>query len=158
MLFLVDTKDIIRFEKDLKRLNKKGLPFATRNTLNSLAFEARRNALGIVEKEFVERNRFTARSLRVEKAVGLNINRQESFMGSTASYMEIQEFGGTLRKKGRVGRPIPTSFSSGEGRSSTRRRLVRSPNKFNRTLSNIRSTVPFLKKISIIKISHIDAF
>jgi hypothetical protein len=83
-----------------------------------------------IRKEFVLRNKFTAKSIRVEKTRTLRVNAQESVVGSIASYMEDQEFGGTKIKKGKKGVPLPTTVASGEGRGvRPRGRLPRGPNK-----------------------------
>lgn len=52
-------------------------------------------------------------------------------VGSTAAYMETQELGGTIRKRGKYGVPIPTAAASGE-RVTPRLKAVRARNRLSR--------------------------
>ncbi len=123
-MFEADTRDIIRFERDLKLFKARALPFATKSTLNSAAFDAQRESRAKLRSEMTLRNKFTKQSVQVEQARTLNIDRQESTVGATVDYLERQEFGGTRTKRGSEGTPIPTSFSAGQGmRRQPRTRL-----------------------------------
>lgn len=129
-MFRIQDKDVKRLENDLKAFRHRALPFATRNTLNQAAFTAMREARGNVGDDMVERNQYTRQSIRVEQARTLAISRQATAVGSTAGYMETQEFGGTEAKTGKEGVAIPTSYSAGQGRGAQpRTRLPRKPNK-----------------------------
>ena len=119
-----------RLEDDLLRFKKKAYPFATKDTLNRAAFFAQDAARKIIDKKMIERNKFTRQSIRVNKATGLNIPRQHAIVGSTASYMEDQEFGGIKRTGGKEGVALSTSWSAGQGlNTQPRTRLARKPNK-----------------------------
>lgn len=124
-----DTKDLKRLERDLKTFAKRAYPFATKATINSAAFTARRKAQENIREEFVTRNRFTEQSVRVEQARTLDVSRQSATVGSIADYLEKQEFGGTETKKGSEGVPIATAFSAGQRGQQPRTRLPRKPNK-----------------------------
>lgn len=128
----VDLTDVKRMEHDLKTFARKAYPFATKQTINSGAFAAQKTARQNIGIKFIERNKFTRQSIRVNQAKGLNVSRQAATVGSTADYMERQEFGGAKRKKGKHGVPLATSYSSGEGNAKPRRRLPRGPNKLQR--------------------------
>lgn len=97
-------------------MRSRALPLATREVLNKMAFESRKESQQTITREFVLRNKFTVKSIRVDRAMGMDISAQKSVMGSIADYMDEQEDGGTKnRRRGRtVG--IPTSFSAGQGR------------------------------------------
>ena len=112
------------------RIKKTAVPYATRKTLDDMAFYARKKAQEIIKDKMVNRNRFTVGSIRVDKAKGLNINAQKSVTGSIAPYMGIQEDGGNKGRKRGKGVVIPTSASAGQGRSGRRTRLPRGANKF----------------------------
>jgi hypothetical protein len=77
------------------------------------------------------RNQYTVRSVRVEQAKTLNISRQAAIVGSTADYMEDQEFGAIQGKEGKEGVVLPTSFAAGQGESRLRTRLPRKANKLS---------------------------
>ena len=110
--------DIERLRRALETYAERGVPHAVRKALNASAFEARKAWISRIESTFTLRKAWTTRSVRVSKARGTSMSRMEAVLGSTAPYMAIQETGGTKRKGGRHGVPIPTSVSSGEGRGA----------------------------------------
>lgn len=125
----VNTKEIHGLERKLRAIADKAIPFATKSAINGAAFKARTAMQEQIRKKMVTRNKFTERSVRVELTKTLDISRQRASVGSVAPYMEAQEFGGTERKKGKHGVPIPTSTASGESRGvRPRRKVVRRPN------------------------------
>jgi hypothetical protein len=132
-MFDIQDKEIKRFESDLKTFAKQAYPFATRNTLNSGAFKAQQFAKENIRGRMTTRNNFTEQSVRVEQERReLNVRRQQALVGSTADYMDEQEFGGTKTKTGKHGVAIPTSEASGEGPNAfPRRKIVRKPNKLS---------------------------
>jgi hypothetical protein len=123
-MFKHDISQIEKFEDDLKKFAERAYPFATREMLNRTAFNAQDRIRASIDKKFVLRNAFTKRSIGVEKAGTLNVRRQESVVGSTAPYMEDQEFGTIKTRRGSKGVPLPTSSASGEGRSARPRRKL----------------------------------
>lgn len=129
-MFGVDTKDIKQMERDLKTFASKAYPFATRKTVNDAAFQAQRIARTDVKNDMVNRNRFTVQSIQVEQTRTLQVSRQAAVVGSTADYMEDQEFGAVKGKTGKEGVQIATPYSSGEGENAQpRTRLPRKPNR-----------------------------
>jgi len=130
-----DFKEIDELVDDLNKLKRSAYPKATRNTLNKAAFSAQRIARKDIGGGMTLRNKFTQRSILVDKARGLNPRNQIALVGSTADYMETQEFGGSKSRRGKVGIGIPTGYSSGEGENATpRKKLPRRPNQ----VANIR--------------------
>jgi hypothetical protein len=125
MTITVDTEQIKQYESDLKTFATRAFPFATKNTLNQAAFSAREGYVANARGSMQMRNKFTERSMQVEPVRGLNVSRQQAVVGSTADYMEDQEFGATKRKGGKTGVAIPTTTASGEGEGvQPRRRMV----------------------------------
>lgn len=124
-MFQIDDREIKKLERRLRDINKRAIPFATKATLNDMAFGSQRLAKGEIQAKMTLRNKYTSSSIRVEQARGTDIQSQKSIMGSIADYMDEQEFGGTKsRKTGRtVG--IPTSFSAGQRGARPRTRLPR---------------------------------
>lgn len=114
----------------LRQFAKKAIPYAARGAMNSAAFAARKEWVEQLPKSFTLRNTWTARSVRVERATGLDMRRMHSVVGSMADYMADQEHGATRKRSGKHGVPIPTSVASGEGQGARpRRRVVRRPNR-----------------------------
>ena len=129
-MFKINDDKIKQFEADLDRMNHKAIPFATRNTVNTSAFRAQAIAREGVKSDMTLRNRFTVQSIQVEQTRSLHITRQAATVGSTAGYMEDQEFGSIKTKKGKEGVPIATSYSAGQGQGvQPRTRLPRKGNK-----------------------------
>lgn len=125
----VDLADVERARDDLETFAKRALPYAVRNSLNTSAFEGRKEWTGQIKRSFILRNTFTTRSLRVVKARGTDLNDMASFLGSVAKFMGDQERGGVLR--GRFGRskPVPTAVAAGQAPGARpRTKQVRRPN------------------------------
>jgi hypothetical protein len=108
----------------LKRMRSQAVPYAVRNALNTQAFEARKAWVGFIQRDFVNRNTFTQRSIQVVKAGGLSVANMQSVVGSTAPYMGTQEEGGTVRGKG-AHKAIPAPTAAGLPAGSRRTKLVR---------------------------------
>jgi hypothetical protein len=134
-MFEIDQKDIRKLESDLKYFADRALPFATRKTLDDAAWQGSQIARADVKEKLINRNAWTAQSMRYQKSPRtLTIKKQYSIMGTTADYMERQEFGGTKRKTGKHGVAIPTGYSAGQDGQEPRTKL---PIRSNR-LQNIR--------------------
>lgn len=128
----VDLRNTAWLARDLKNLRKSALPYAQKNAVNEAAFEGRKLWQEELQSSFTLRNKFTERSIRVDKARSLH--NPEAKLGSVASYMDEQEEGTTLTKTSKHGIPIPTAASSGEGKAKIRKRVVRRANR----LTNIK--------------------
>lgn len=114
----IDLKRVGVLQNKLKDLNAKGFPFAQRNTINDMAFKTQQTAREAIKRDFINRNTWTARSVRVDRAKG---TRDSAVVGSTERYMADQEFGAQ-------GGPthIPTPAAAGQSnRSKVRTRVVR---------------------------------
>jgi hypothetical protein len=120
--------EIDDLEKELKMFAKRAYPFATKQTLNKTAAVTREFAQEEIDRKFIQRNTWTRRTVRFNMTTTLDVDRQESEVGSIEDYMETQEKGGFERKKGRHGVAIPTAYSAGQGHARQRTRLVRRPN------------------------------
>lgn len=128
-----DTTQNKQLARDLLTFAHRAYPFATKSTVNGMAFEGQKIARGNIREQMITRNRWTGQSVQVEPTKTLNVQQQASKLGSVADYMATQEFGGTRAKKGKEGVPIPTSFSSGEGESAKpRKKMPRPRNRMRR--------------------------
>ncbi len=127
-MFTTDTSQFKQYEDDLKRLSRRSIPFATKNTVNTAAFETQKVSRLSLSKELILRNPFTLRSVQVEQTRTLNMSRQAAFVGSVADYMEKQEFGAVKASRGSEGVNIPTGYSAGQRGQTVRTRLPRKPN------------------------------
>src|SRR6056300_1697011 len=102
-----DFKEIKKLENFLDKFNRTGSKYATRNTLNTLAFDVRKQAQGFIQDNFINRNKWTVNSVQVNMAKGFNIDNMQSEVGSTQGYMEMQEVGGRAKPKTGKHLPIP---------------------------------------------------
>ena len=125
-MLTVDLKDLKRLTQDLETAKKSALPHAVRNSLNRTAFATRQVWQREIEDEFVTRNRYTTRSIRVEKARGVKLPALVAKVGSVAPYMDTQERGGVVR--GGKHKPIPTSYAAGQMGAVPRTKAVRRAN------------------------------
>jgi hypothetical protein len=108
MQIKADFKEIKKLENFLDKFNRTGIKYATRNTLNTLAFDVRKQAQGFIQDNFINRNKWTVNSVQVNMAKGFNIDNMQSEVGSTQGYMEMQEVGGRAKPKTGKNLPIPT--------------------------------------------------
>jgi len=124
----LDVYKIKQLELDLKTFKGRAYPYATRQAVNQAAFKAQKVAQLRVRNEMILRNAFTARSIRVDRARELVVSRQMAVVGSVAPYMETQEFGGTVLKRGKHGKPIATGYAAGQEAQKPRTRLPKRAN------------------------------
>lgn len=125
----VDTRELEHYQEDLAALNRRGLPYATRKTLNDLAWKSRSEWQAEIARTFTLRNQFTERSIRVEQAKGANTRDQQSVVGSVAQYMLTQEEGGVLHGKSGQSKPVPTTAARIGG---SEKKVVSRPNRMSR--------------------------
>lgn len=128
-MITLNDKDLKKYERDLQTFANRAYPYATRHTVNSAAFKAQEISRDTVRKSMVTRNKFTERSIQVDKARTLSVRRQAAVVGSIADYMETQEFGGVGNSSTGKGVAIATSYSAGQEGQRPRTRLPRKPNK-----------------------------
>lgn len=79
----INSHAIVDYTRKLKTLHKSGLPIAIRETLNSAAFDVKKNTMpNSAKKTFTERqpNFFKANS-KVEKSTGFNVNSMKATVG-----------------------------------------------------------------------------
>lgn len=126
----VSLDDLRKLERSLDRFASRSLPYAVRNGLNTTAFTARKEWVdNQLPKAFTLRNKYTARSIRVDKATGRNLLTMQARVGSVLDYMGEQEEGFTTRRKGKHGVAIPTSAAAGQGKKRIpRTRTIRQGN------------------------------
>jgi hypothetical protein len=101
----VNTDASIKLTAKLEKLHRSAFPSAVRNTLNQVAFEAKKNVPKQAKENFTIRqnNLFNKMSI-VNKANGFNVNRMKSVIGLDGSKLpklavglEKQETGGSLK-------------------------------------------------------------
>lgn len=125
-MFTIDINK--RLVQELEYLNQRALPHANKRFVNDAAFAVMREARQGVRETMTLRNKWTERSIQVERSRTLDMRRQGATVGSTEEYMLDQEFGTTKIKGGREGVILPTSWSAGQQGAKPRSRLPRRPN------------------------------
>lgn len=140
-MITADMKQAIELQHKLRRLNRGGIAFAARQTVNDLAFAGRAEAVKIVDQTFTNRNAWTKRTINVDRARDVSVDATAS-LGSTQEYMARQEYGGQNRA------PIPTPAAAGEEGARVRRRVVRRQNRTpNLNASRIARGAPMVARV-----------
>jgi hypothetical protein len=114
-------------QRELETIAKRSVPFAARETVNSLAWAGRKAWQDEMSKALTLRNRFTQRRALVEPARTLRVSAMEAVLGHTEEYMRLLEEG-KPEKASRRFRAIPTEVAAGQARGSLsggRKRAVR---------------------------------
>jgi hypothetical protein len=113
----VDTKDYDKLHRELEKFKKTALPYAQRQALNDCAFELRKEWQVQIRRAFTIRSPFTERSIRVEKATGLDTRSMKAVTGSVALFMGDQEEGATIHGKAKH-KAIPGPAAGGQAPGS----------------------------------------
>jgi hypothetical protein len=119
----IDMKQIADLENTLGQLNARGIAFAQRNAINDMAFATMRESKDTIRNEFINRNKWTANSVRVDPA---RSTRDSSEVGSTEEYMLDQELGATKTEHTQMATPAASGESN---RAKVRRKPVRRANR-----------------------------
>lgn len=141
MQIKADFQEIKKLENFLDKFNRTSIKYATRNTLNTLAFDVRKQAQGFIQDNFINRNKWTVNSVQVNMAKGFNIDNMQSEAGSTQGYMEMQEVGGRAKPKTGKHLPIPTQAAR---TANQRNRLVSRANKLNNIVLRDKRKLSFI--------------
>lgn len=122
----LDLNEINRFERvTLTAIKKVAFPLAVKGTLNSVAFEIMKNSRRDIKDDFVNRNRYTERSVKVDPVKTLKMSDMVATVGSTAPYMRAQEEGETRVSKGKQGLRIPSGAAAGQSTLFPRKKVVK---------------------------------
>lgn len=109
----VDVRQFRELAARFEQLSSRSLPYAMRNALNAVAFDARAEWQTRIARSLTLRNKYTERSIRVVKVQSNRLTEMQARVGSTLDYMAKQELGGQETSKGKHGVPIPTSSAAG---------------------------------------------
>ena len=142
-----DTRQIVFFERTIERISKRGIPRAIRDAINDAAFAVQKKSRGLLGSEFVERNKFTRRSIVVNKSRSLVLGRQRSEVGSLQSYMERLEFGFVHNRTMLNASPVPTASAAGQDEEKKRTRTVRLQNR-KKNLKGLKKSNKFASGLS----------
>lgn len=123
-MITIDLRDAGRFAKELEHFAKRGVPYAVRNALNAMAFDARKLWVIEMAKELTLRNKYTTNSLKVEKVSGMTVSSMQAVVGSPLDYLLKQEQGGVEQAGARKGVPIPTTTAAGQAMKAQKRTKV----------------------------------
>jgi len=136
----VTLKGSDEMQRQLETVAKRSVPFAARETVNTLAFKGREIWQQEMASSLTLRNRFTERRALVVKARTLRVDRMEAVLGHTEPYMANLEHGKSERAEKRW-RPVPTEVAAGLPKGSLsggRKKVVRPKNIITR-LGNLKA-------------------
>jgi hypothetical protein len=115
----IEIRGLDEMQAELEQLAKRSIPYAARETLNSLAFAGRKIWQEQLASSLTLRNAFTQRRALVERASGSRMPQMEAILGHTEDYMRRLEYGiGERAKRGGV--PIPTETAAGQAKGTLR--------------------------------------
>jgi hypothetical protein len=115
----IQIRGLDEMQRELEQLEKRGIPYAARETLNSLAFAGRKIWQGEMRSALTLRNAFTERRALVERATGSRLPAMTAVLGHTEDYMRRLEYGIGEHAK-RSGIPIATETAAGQAKGSLR--------------------------------------
>lgn len=111
MILNINSRAVVTFTNTLEKMHRSALPYAIRNTLNSVAFDVKKNTMPRnAAAEFTQRspNFFRANS-RVVMATGWNVSKMQATVGFLAvgskgadqavKELEQQEYGGVIESR-----------------------------------------------------------
>jgi hypothetical protein len=84
----IDVRGINELQRALEQASKRSVPYAARDSLNTLAFEGRKIWQGEMRQALTLRNQFTERRALVERARGYQLKTMEAVLGHTEPYMQ----------------------------------------------------------------------
>lgn len=114
-----DLEQIKKLETELRKLSKTGLTYATKFSLNRLAFDTSLEGKKQVGKQFIERNKWTRGSIQYRKTMGKTVDQMYSEAGSTEKYMAKQEEGFQTKEP-----VIPTPAAANQPKAKIRTKKV----------------------------------
>lgn len=122
-MLTVEVRGLKKAIRDLRLFRDQAIPYAARSAVNATAFATQKEWREQIGRSMTLRNKFTTRSIQVVRASGLDMRRMMSVVGSVASYMGVQESGGTVRGRS-AHQPIPGPVAAGQAAGSKRTRIV----------------------------------
>ena len=123
MVFNINTKEVVVFTNKLEKFSRSAIPNAVRSTLNSAAFDVKKNTMPkSADREFIQRApTFFKANSGVEMASGFHIGSMVATVGfsgksgnksdQAVNDLEVQEYGGVIKHRGFI--PMNTARVSG---------------------------------------------
>lgn len=115
-----DNKNTMALQKQISELSTRGIPIAVQQTLTATARHAWRYGRENTGREFSNRNTWTKRSQTWQRAEGLDVDKMEAIVGSSAAYMAQQEEGFSQTGNGDKGAWIPTADAADQSGDRTK--------------------------------------
>jgi len=134
--FNINASEVVHFTNKLEKLPRTALPNAVRGTLNSLAFDVKKDTMLKQSKRFINRDKnFFKANSRVEMARGNSVESMESKIGFLATgktknnkavdELEQQEHGGKINDRSLIPLKSARVSKSGRRKVAPRNRLSR---------------------------------
>lgn len=124
-----DTMDVDKLVKILNEINKKGMPYAIKQSLDKAAFNTMKYMKENLDKEFIIRNTYVGRSMQYRRVNGKHIDNMESSAGSVLEFMGEQEEGFEKHGTGSTGGvTIPTTAVTNQYGSTRRTKAITQKN------------------------------
>ena len=109
---VIKIKGLDKLQNVLGALDKRSVNHVQKDALNDMVFDTRRKWVRQIKHEFILKNSWTEKSIRINKATTSNL---KAVVGSTLDYMATQETGGFKESKGSSkSAPIATAYAAGQ--------------------------------------------
>lgn len=122
----LNDRQIKEWVSKLKTFTRHGYPNAVKRTVNKAADRTRDLGKKVVAGKMTLRNRWVAGSIRSEWTKSNRVSSMASVVGSAGRELERQEFGATVRGKGKT-KSIVTAEGTREGESAQPRKGLLRP-------------------------------
>lgn len=114
---IITLAGVDEMQRELETIAKRSVPFAARETVNSLAWAGRAAWQEEMRNSLTLRNKFTERRALVVPTRTLRMSAMEATLGHTEPYMALLEYGRPQKAAERF-RPIPTETAAGQAKGS----------------------------------------
>jgi hypothetical protein len=114
---IVTLAGVDEMQRELETIAQRSVPFAARETINSLAWAGRAAWQEEMARSLTLRNKFTQRRALVVPTRTLRMSAMEATLGHTEPYMALLEYG-RPEKAAVHFRPIPTETAAGQAKGS----------------------------------------
>ena len=91
MILNINSNAVVSYTNTLEKLHKSAFPVAIRETLNSAAFDVKKNTMPLsAKKSFIERQpTFFKANSKVDKATGFNTSTMKSTVGFFSNNLKL---------------------------------------------------------------------
>ncbi len=138
MVAITVTDDIKKVTKKLNSVQRKQLPFAIAQSLNSIAFEARKDVRADMPKHIDRPTTFTLNAAQVKKARKTNLESVVFIEAKRWAYLQYQIDGGTRHPPRGTSVPVNVKLNKYGNIPNRRKGIIKNNRQFIATFNGIK--------------------